>query len=91
MLDRMTGGLYKSTPHRVRNASGKDRMSWPFFFDPNFHAEVKALPLAAAQAARDDSAERWDKANVHAFSGTYGAYLLGKVGKVCPDLKDDVL
>lgn len=91
MLDRMTGGLYKSTPHRVRNSSGKDRISWPFFFDPNFHVVVKPLPVAAAALARDDSHERWDKANVHAFTGSYGDYLLSKVAKVFPDLKDDVL
>lgn len=86
MLDRLTGGAYRSTPHRVRNTSGKARLSWPFFFDPNFHAEVKPLP-----GAPDDSAERWDKANVHAFKGTYGEYLLGKIGKVFPDLKQQVL
>ncbi len=91
MLDRMTGGFYKSTPHRVRNSSGTDRLSWPFFFDPNFHAEVKPLPIPAASAARDDSSERWDKANVHAINGTYGAYLLSKIGKVFPELKDEVL
>ena len=30
-------------------------------------------------AALDDSASRWDQANVHAFSGTYGDYVLNKV------------
>lgn len=91
MLDRMTGGRYRSTPHRVRiNASGRDRLSFPFFFDPNFHARVE--PIAGlAGAARDDSVERWDRANVHAFEGTYGDYLLGKVGKVFPALKTAVL
>eukprot|EP01032_Pedospumella_encystans_P004658 gene4658-5533_t len=44
MLDRMTGGLYKSTPHRVvRNASGRDRLSFPLFFDPNFFARVQRI------------------------------------------------
>ncbi len=84
MLDRLTGGLYKSTPHRVRNVSGKSRLSFPFFFDPGFDAEI--VPLPAAAHARDDSGERWDQANVHAFSGAYGDYLLGKVAKVFPDL-----
>jgi isopenicillin N synthase-like dioxygenase len=83
MLDRLTGGAYKSTPHRVRNVSGKSRLSFPFFFDPAFDAAI--VPLPDTQA-RDDSTERWDRANVHAWSGTYGDYLLGKVSKVFPDL-----
>jgi hypothetical protein len=29
-------------------------------------------------------------ANVHAFSGTYGSYLLSKVAKVFPDLARNV-
>ena len=81
MLDRLTGGFYRSTPHRVRNASGRGRLSFPFFFDPGWNAQIRALPQA-----RDDSAERWDRANVHAFTGTYGDYLLGKVSKVFPEL-----
>lgn len=85
MLDRLTGGFYRSTPHRVRNVSGRGRLSFPFFFDPGWNAEIAPLP-----EARDDSAERWDRANVHAFSGTYGDYLLGKVSKVFPDLAADV-
>jgi isopenicillin N synthase-like dioxygenase len=83
MLDRLTGGAYKSTPHRVRNVSGKSRLSFPFFFDPAFDAEIVPLPDAHA---RDDSGERWDRANVHAWSGAYGDYLLGKVSKVFPEL-----
>lgn len=95
MLDRMTGGLYKSTPHRVkRNTSGHDRLSFPLFFDPNFDARVQRIEgLAGVEGAeaRDDSAERWDRANVHAFSGRYGDYLLAKVSKVFPQLRDEVL
>jgi isopenicillin N synthase-like dioxygenase len=90
MLDRLTGGFYRSTPHRVRNVSGRDRLSFPLFFDPAWNAVIEPLP-ERAWAVRDDSAERWDRANVHMFQGTYGEYLLGKVGKVFPDLGRDVL
>jgi len=90
MLDRLTGGFYRSTPHRVRNVSGRDRLSFPLFFDPAFDAVIEPLPERAG-AAHDDSGERWDRANVHVFQGTYGEYLLGKVGKVFPDLQRQVL
>ncbi len=89
MLDRLTGGVYRSTPHRVRNASGKSRLSFPFFFDPGWNAEI--VPLPAHANAHDDSRDRWDQANVHAFSGTYGDYLMSKVSKVFPDLARDVV
>lgn len=90
MLDRLTGGWFKSTPHRVRNVSGLERLSFPLFFDPNFEAEIEPLPERASQA-RDDSAERWDRANLHGFSGTYGDYLISKVGQVFPELTKRVL
>lgn len=83
MLDRLTGGVYRSTPHRVLNVSGRSRLSFPFFFDPGFAARIEPLP---GRRAGDDSAERWDRSNLHAFEGTYGDYLIGKVGKVFPDL-----
>ena len=84
MLDRMTGGFYRSTPHRVRSHPSRDRLSFPFFFDPNYFAEVHPIGLGAQVA--DDHAERWDRASVHTFRGTYGAYLLGKVARVFPQL-----
>lgn len=65
MLDRLTAGGYRSTPHRVLPSRARDRLSWPFFFDPNFDADLG--------------------------SGTYGDYLLAKIGKVFPDLSDEVL
>jgi isopenicillin N synthase-like dioxygenase len=91
MLDRMTRGVYRSTPHRVRNVSGRDRMSFPFFFDPNFFADVRPIDLPSGETAPDDLGSRWDQSSVHIFQGTYGEYLLGKVGKVFPGLKDKVL
>jgi isopenicillin N synthase-like dioxygenase len=85
MLDRMTGGLYRSTPHRVRNRSSRDRLAYPFFYDPNWKARVKPIDGIAAPA--EGRPERWDNADVHAyFGGTYGDYLLGKVSKVFPEL-----
>ncbi|BAT56146.1 2OG-Fe(II) oxygenase [Nostoc sp. NIES-3756] len=89
MLDRMTQGLYRSTPHRVKNLSTSDRLSFPFFFDPNFHAEVKPIELTDV-LVNDDKSDRWDKASVHQFQGTYGDYLLNKVSKVFPELRQTV-
>jgi isopenicillin N synthase-like dioxygenase len=89
MLDRMTGGLYRSTPHRVRSPSQHARLSFPFFFDPNFNAEVK--PIGINAPIEDDRDERWDLASVHDFSGTYGDYLLSKVSQVFPQLRREML
>ncbi len=89
MLDRLTGGWYRSTPHRVRNASGRDRLSFPFFFDPAFTAEIPPLPGRAA--VTEGGRPRWDGQNLHAFTGTYGDYLLSKVSKVFPQLQREVL
>lgn len=90
MLDRLTGALYRSTPHRVKNASGRDRLSFPFFFDPNFNAELHPLSWHCGKV-QDDQEERWDKASVHKFQGTYGDYLLSKVGRVFPELRQVIL
>lgn len=92
MLERMTAGLYKSTPHRVKSPTeSTDRLSFPFFFDPNFHAEVQPIELLDENEIVDDSALRWDNTNVFDFKGTYGEYLLNKVSKVFPQLREEVL
>ena len=44
MLARWTNGRWQSTPHLVRNLSGGDRYSCPYFFDPNMDAMITALP-----------------------------------------------
>jgi isopenicillin N synthase-like dioxygenase len=89
MLDRMTGGRYRSVPHRVTiNRSGRDRLSIPLFFDPDFDAQVQPVP--GSGAGQDDSGRRWDGTNLQAFKGTYGDYVVAKVGKVFPQLKGAV-
>lgn len=110
MLDRLTGGWYRSTPHRVRNDASQSRLSFPYFFDPDFAAQMQALPEVAmtgqsplddagetrlggaGEARLDDAGEaRWDGADLQAFEGRYGDYLMEKVGKVFPDLGRQVL
>ena len=86
MLDRMTGGRYRSTPHRVRPPTdGPGRLSFPFFFDPSWDAEVGPLPLDGMPPP-DDAQTRWDGSSLREISGTYGDYLTAKVAKVFPNL-----
>ena len=94
MLDRLTGGLYRSTPHRVSNVSGLDRLSFPLFFDPNLAAAIRPLPQHAPSSPEmiaADRSRRWDDASVHIFDGAYGDYLMRKVAKVFPELGARVL
>jgi isopenicillin N synthase-like dioxygenase len=95
MLDRLTGGWYRSTPHRVLNDASLDRLSFPFFFDPDFAAEMKPLPSVARGGKGAENGRpaplRWDGANLQAFEGSYGDYLLEKVSKVFPQLGNRVL
>ena len=90
MLDRMTAAATARPPHRVRNATGGDRLSFPFFFDPAWEAKVRPVPFAD-EAPPDDAGNRWDGTSVHEWHGTYGDYLIAKVTKVFPALLDEVL
>ncbi|MFO1080386.1 MAG: 2-oxoglutarate and iron-dependent oxygenase domain-containing protein [Reyranellaceae bacterium] len=44
MLERWSNDLFVSTPHRVVNASGRERFSIPVFYDPDFETVVECLP-----------------------------------------------
>ncbi|MCH2022638.1 MAG: hypothetical protein MK207_09195 [Saprospiraceae bacterium] len=90
MLDKMTGGFYRSTPHRVLNKSGKSRLSFPFFFDPNFDAKIHPIDINKGSHSPNESEYRWDGKNVYQFDGTYGDYVLSKVSKVFPQLKQNL-
>jgi isopenicillin N synthase-like dioxygenase len=50
ILMRWTDGILRSTPHRVRNFSGRDRYSLPYFYDPDMNAVVSRLPGVNAGA-----------------------------------------
>jgi isopenicillin N synthase-like dioxygenase len=91
MLDRMTAGHYHSTPHRVRNLTSRDRLSFPFFFDPDFDARIHPIVEADGTLVAVDRNERWDRVSVHDFEGTYGDYILAKVSKVFPLLRRSAL
>jgi isopenicillin N synthase-like dioxygenase len=89
MLERMTGGAYRSTPHRVLNTSDVGRLSFPLFFDPSWDAVVPVPEGAAGARARprgERAVERWDGEDVLSWEGTYGEYLVAKVAKVFPEL-----
>lgn len=85
MLDKLTGGHYRSTPHRVRNVADQGRLSFPFFFDPSWDAEVK--PIRRWKPVSGDL--RWDGADLGQFRGTYGEYVTYKIAQVFPKLSEE--
>jgi len=58
-LEKQTNGQFSATVHRVRNKTGQERYSLPFFLTPDADAEVEVL-----ECCRDDPAKRYDKINV---------------------------
>ncbi|KAF8635967.1 hypothetical protein AX15_000131 [Amanita polypyramis BW_CC] len=70
MWEIWSNGLYPSTLHRVIHRNSNYRISVPFFFEPNFDAEVK--PLTAALRLQKRVSVRQ--------SVMYGQFLVSKVG-----------
>jgi isopenicillin N synthase-like dioxygenase len=83
MLERASGGRFRSTPHRVR-LPAEDRYSFPLFLDPSWDARIEPLPGSGPPLSSGD--DRWDGASVFDGDRPYGEYLLDKVSKVFPDL-----
>ncbi|TFK47570.1 Clavaminate synthase-like protein [Heliocybe sulcata] len=89
MLDMLTGGRFKSRPHRVLPpAPGTQRISFPFFFDFAWTAKMIPLPLPPlSEEAQKEAEERWGGTTFRAVQGEWWQYLAKKVQKVFPDLK----
>ncbi|EGN98401.1 hypothetical protein SERLA73DRAFT_56529 [Serpula lacrymans var. lacrymans S7.3] len=80
MWELWTNGLYKSTLHRVVHRGSNYRI--PFFFEPNFNANVE--PLAAALRIQQREANQptgASSSNDKTYrSVIYGEFLMNKVG-----------
>jgi isopenicillin N synthase-like dioxygenase len=94
MLQHWTRGIYRATLHRVRNTGQRDRLSLPFFFDPNWTSNLVPIDeqlLRTSDLARvttDRSEERWDGINLRALAAelTYGDFVWDKIRNVFPNL-----
>src|SRR3990167_7200957 len=91
MLEIWTHGLYTATLHRVRNLANGPRLSFPFFFDPNWNASLQ--PIERELISFDEgtnvsnSEKRWDRLDLNSVYGkTYGEFVWAKIAKVFPNL-----
>jgi len=93
MLELWTHGIYQATLHRVKNTSGNDRLSFPFFFDPSWKSQLRAIDtdLLRNEDLEDvppSTIRKWDGTNISSLSvdSTYGSYVWEKVRSVFPEL-----
>lgn len=94
MLQHWTHGIYRATLHRVKNIAGTDRVSFPFFFDPNWQCPLLPIDPALlpkgelAEAKRRGNDSRWDGLDLRTLSArqTYGDFVWEKIRHVFPDL-----
>jgi len=81
MWEIWTNGLYKSTLHRVVHKGSNYRVSIPFFYEPNFDANI--APLPAALRIQGNPVRHTGKGStiLRIYEPTvYGDFLMKKVG-----------
>eukprot|EP00466_Bigelowiella_natans_P020466 jgi/Bigna1/38230/e_gw1.24.48.1 len=89
MLERITRGRLRATPHRVRSSETHTRISMPYFYDPGWDVIVEPLHLPNIDEEDED---RWDNRDmVSEASRPYGEVLVERVAKVFPNLFSDVM
>ncbi|MDA8792166.1 hypothetical protein N9N67_02900 [Bacteriovoracaceae bacterium] len=94
MLELWTGGIFRATPHRVKNTENQNRLSFPYFYDPNWETNLAPIPekLLSEEVLkfRKSSFKRaWDGIDLSQLSQdlTYGEFVWDKVRKVFPHIK----
>ncbi len=84
LMEVATDGYLRATPHRVTAPpEGSERLSIPFFFNPNIDAEVPSVELPPELAARARGVTQ-DAANV--IGSRYGDNLLKARLRAHPDV-----
>ncbi|KJE94611.1 2OG-Fe(II) oxygenase [Capsaspora owczarzaki ATCC 30864] len=98
MLEVWTKGVVRAAPHRVKNVSNVNRITAPFFFDPNFDCMINPLDItfsddgktATAVTAKDtDLSSLTTNPSIRSltFPLRYGDYILKKVQNNFPELE----
>lgn len=89
MLEVWTRGLYRATPHRVRQPVDGARMSWPYFFDPGWRVVLDPIdPQRLPPVPTRTQGRRWDGLELAQLptGTTYGEFVWAKISKVFPEL-----
>lgn len=95
MLQKMTKGLYKSTPHKVVS-TGKERFSIPYFYDPGWDQTIPELDIFISEEEKEvlektRKYKRIDEGNIEEHTLTIGEYYLAKHSKTFPELYEKFL
>jgi isopenicillin N synthase-like dioxygenase len=99
MLEYWSQGLLWATPHRVRESAGEGRLSFPFFFDPAWKANIRRVKpeiLASRGWSPADrllrtQSDRWDRLQLHSLEDMdYGTFVWSKIRNVFPCLASEI-